>query len=80
MLLKKGSLTANLDIHILYVFEPEGEGTNIVRTLDFTIEIPLLLRFAKPIILSGLSKENVRILAELKRYVEANAKDPSASG
>jgi uncharacterized protein YndB with AHSA1/START domain len=73
MLLKKGPLTADLDIRIHYVFESTGRTTNVTRTLDFAIEIPFLLRFAKPIILQGLRKENLRILAELKGYVETQA-------
>jgi uncharacterized protein YndB with AHSA1/START domain len=74
MLLKKGPLTANLDIHIRYAFQAAGSGTSVIRTLDFTIEMPFLLRIVKPIILSGLRKENIRILAELKRCVEAQPK------
>ncbi|MFY9745328.1 MAG: SRPBCC family protein [Acidobacteriaceae bacterium] len=71
MLLKKGPLMANLDIHIHYAFEPAGKTTNVVRALDFTIEMPLLFRLVQPIIVSGLRKENLRTLAELKRYVES---------
>lgn len=79
MLLKKGPLTANLDIQIHYTFASAEHGTSVVRRLDFTIHTPLLLRWTTPVILHGLRNENVRILAELKRYAEthpAAATDP----
>jgi hypothetical protein len=79
MLLKKGPLTANLDIHIHYVLVPLGYSTSVVRTLELTIGIPFLLQLLKPIILSGLRKENVRILASLKRCVEAKSAGSSAA-
>jgi uncharacterized protein YndB with AHSA1/START domain len=79
MSLKKGPLTADLDIRIHYVFEHSGKATNVIRTLDFAIEIPFLFRFAKPIVLQGLRKENVRILSELKGYIETNSADRSLS-
>jgi hypothetical protein len=78
MSLKKGPLTADLDIRIHYVFEHSGKATNVIRTLDFAIEIPFF-RFAKPIVLQGLRKENVRILSELKGYIETNSADRSLS-
>jgi uncharacterized protein YndB with AHSA1/START domain len=79
MFLRKGPLTADLDIRIHYVFEPAGQAINVIRTLDFAIGIPFLLRFAKPIILKGLREENVRILSELKGYVETQSGDRSLS-
>jgi uncharacterized protein YndB with AHSA1/START domain len=79
MVLKKGPLTADLDIRIHYVFEPVGQTTNVVRTLDFAIEIPFLLRFTRRIIIKGLRKENIRILSELKGYVESQNNNRSLS-
>jgi len=71
MLLKRGPLTANIDVHIRYTFEPVEHATCVIRTLDLTIQIPGLLNVAEPLVASAFRKENVRILAELKRYVEA---------
>jgi uncharacterized protein YndB with AHSA1/START domain len=71
MLLKRGPLTANIDVHIRYAFEPAERATWVVRDLDLTIQIPGLLKVAEPLVVFAFRKENVRILAELKRYVEA---------
>src|SRR5271163_4195911 len=71
MLLNQGPLRADIDVHVRYKFEPEGGGTLVVRELDLTIRMPGLLKLAEPLVLYGFRKENVRILAELKRYVEA---------
>jgi hypothetical protein len=70
MLLEKGPLTANIDVHIRYALEPVEGATCVIRDLDLTIQIPGLLRVAEPLVVWAFRKENVRILAELKRYVE----------
>jgi len=67
MLLKKGPLTANIDVHIRYAFEPVGCATSVIRALDLTIQIPGLLKVAEPLVVWEFRKENVRMLAELKR-------------
>jgi uncharacterized protein YndB with AHSA1/START domain len=71
MLVKKGPLTADIDIHIRYTLEPADGATEVVRALDLTIRIPGPLKVAKPLVVAAFRKENVRLLAELKRYVEA---------
>jgi hypothetical protein len=71
---KQGPLTADIDVHVRYIFEPVEGGAFVIRDLDLTIEIPGLMQLAKPLVLSAFRKENVRILAELKRYVEAQSK------
>ncbi len=71
MLLKRGPLTANVDVHIRYRFEPVERATRVIRDLDLTIQIPGLLRLAEPLVVYLFRKENGRILAELKRFVEA---------
>jgi CRP/FNR family transcriptional regulator len=71
MLLKKGPLTANIDVHIRYTLEPEERTIFVIRDLDLTIQIPGLLKVAEPLVVWAFRKENVRILTELKRYVEA---------
>jgi hypothetical protein len=74
MLLKQGPLTADVDVHIRYTLEPVEGATNLIRALDLTIQIPGLLKVATPLVAWAFAKENVRILAELKRYVEAQPK------
>jgi uncharacterized protein YndB with AHSA1/START domain len=71
MLLKKGPLTADIDVSVRYTLEPKGQATNVIRALDLVIQIPSLLKLAEPFVLSAFRKENLRILAELKRYVKA---------
>jgi len=79
MLLKRGQLTANIDVHIRYALAPVGRATRFIRDLDLSIEIPGLWKVAEPLVLFAFRKENVRILAELKRYVEAQPLPGSAS-
>jgi len=71
MLLKKGPLTANIAVSVRCTVEPVEGATSVTRDLDFTIQIPGLLKLAEPLVVAALRKENVRMLAELKRYVEA---------
>jgi uncharacterized protein YndB with AHSA1/START domain len=68
MVLKLGPITGNADIDIRYTLEPEGRSTRVVRVLDMTLQVPALLR---PLVIRAFRKENERLLAELKRYVEA---------
>lgn len=75
MLLKQGPLTANIDVNIRYSFEPVERATYVLRALDLTIQIPGLLKLAEPLVVWEFRKENVRILAELKRYVEGQPKE-----
>jgi uncharacterized protein YndB with AHSA1/START domain len=74
MLLKRGPLTANIDVNIRYTFEPVEHATNVTRALDLTIEMPAFLKLAEPLVLRAFRKENERLLAELKSYVEAQPK------
>jgi hypothetical protein len=74
MLLKRGPLTANIDVHIRYTLEAVEGGTSVIRALDLTIQIPGLLKLAEPLVAFAFRKENVRILAALKRYVETQPK------
>jgi len=71
MLLKRWPLTADIDVHIRYTLERQGHITRVIRVLDLAIQMPGLLKLAEPLVLSAFRKENQRILAELKRYVEA---------
>jgi hypothetical protein len=85
MLLKQGPLRADIDVTIRYTLELIGRGTLVLRELDLTIEMPGVLKLAMPLVLYAFRKENVRILAELKRYVESRKErvrtlnDPAAA-
>jgi hypothetical protein len=74
MLLKRGPLTANIDVHVRCTLELVERATRVIRALDLPIQIPGLLKPAEPLAVYSFRKENVRILAELKRYVEAQPK------
>ena len=74
MLLKQGPLSADINVHIRYTAEPVEGETLVLRELDLTIQIPDWIKIAEPFVLYAFRKENVRILAELKRYVEAQWK------
>ncbi len=71
---KQGPLRGSAEVHILYTLGPVESRTHVIRKLDIAIEIPGLLRLAKPFVAHAFRKENVRIMAELKRYVEAESK------
>jgi len=70
MLLKKGPLTADIEVNIRYSLNALEDATNVVRALDLRIQMPMLLRIAQPLVIRAFRKENLRILSELKRYVE----------
>ncbi len=72
MLIKRGPLTANVDVNIRCTLEPIGGATNLVRDLELRIDIPGVLRVAEPLVASAFKKENARLLAVLKRYIEAH--------
>jgi len=74
MLLKQGPLTANVDVHIRYMFEPVEHATYVIRDLDLAIQIPGPLKLAEPLVRWAFGRENMWILAELKRYVETQTK------
>ena len=71
MAFKKGPLRGDADIEILYTLERVEDGaTHVVRKLDMTIVIPGIMRLAEPLVLRAFQKENLRIMDELKKYVE----------
>lgn len=80
MQVKRGPLRADIDVHIRYTLTPEDGATSVVRALDLTIDMPGVQRLAEPLILRAFGRENARLLAELKRYVEAHPEqnDPGA--
>jgi uncharacterized protein YndB with AHSA1/START domain len=70
MVLKLGPFAGDADVHILYTLESEAAGTHVIRALDLTLELPGLASVAKPLVIYAFRRENQRILAALKRYVE----------
>jgi hypothetical protein len=66
-------------VHIRYSIEPVEAATSVIRALDLTIQIPGLLKVAEPLVVWEFRKDNVRMLAELKRYVEAQPEQRSPS-
>jgi uncharacterized protein YndB with AHSA1/START domain len=74
MLLKQGPLTADIDVHVRYKLEPVDGETLVLRELDLAIHMRGWMKIAEPFVLYAFRKDTVRILAELKRYVEARRK------
>jgi len=74
MLVRKGFVTASLEVSIRYTLEPTEQGISILRELDLTFDTPRLMWLVKPVLTFAFRTENERILAELKRYVEAQSK------
>jgi uncharacterized protein YndB with AHSA1/START domain len=64
-------LRATVDVHIHYSFEPENAGTRLSRWLVLDITMPALLRPLRRAILSRFDQENVRTIAAVKTYAEA---------
>jgi len=64
----------SFDVQRLMITNDDGCATSVIRALDLAIQIPGLLEVAEPLVVWVFRKENVRILAELKRYVEAQPK------
>ncbi len=61
-------LTGDLDIHIGYTLEQEGQVTCVVRDVSF--HLPIVLKVAQPIIVATVRRESKRLLILMKRYVE----------
>jgi hypothetical protein len=63
---------ATIDTHIHYSFEPVGAGTRVTRWLLLTINMPLVVRPLRRLIISAFDKENVRTLDALAEYAHAH--------
>ncbi len=68
MALKLGPIDGDADIHIRYTLEPAAHATRVIRALEMTMQVPGPMR---PLVIYAFNKANLRILAALKRYVEA---------
>jgi uncharacterized protein YndB with AHSA1/START domain len=66
-------LRAKVDTHIHYSFERAGAGTRVTRWLVLTIDMPLIIRPLRRLIISGFDTENLRTMAALAVYAEAHA-------
>jgi hypothetical protein len=65
-------LRATVNVHIHYSFEPESQSTLVNRWLVLDITMPAILRPLRAIITKSFDMENVRMMAEVKKYAEAH--------
>jgi uncharacterized protein YndB with AHSA1/START domain len=70
---RQGPMRTDVDARIRYSFNPTEDGTSVLRELDLTFNLSGVLKLTLPFLLWGFKKENVRTLAQLKRYVETQA-------
>jgi hypothetical protein len=63
---------ATVDADILYSFERNGDSTAVTRRLSLEIRMPVVTRPIRRLIISGFDTENLRALAALKTYAEAD--------
>jgi len=70
-------LAATIDVHIHYSLEEQQDGTTAVsRWLVLDVRMPLVFRPLRRLVTASFDKENVRTLAALKQYAEAQAVQP----
>jgi hypothetical protein len=65
-------LWATVDVHIHYSFEPENDSTRVNRWLVLDITMPAVTRPLRRLIVSSFDQENLRTMAAVKKYAEAN--------
>jgi len=70
-------LRATVDVHIHYSIEPENASTRLSRWLVLDIAMPVITRPLRGLIISSFDKENLRTMAALKTYAEADPGDGS---
>jgi len=64
-------INVDVDARIRYSFEPRNGGTSVIRELRLTWDLPGLFKIATPLLILGFRRENLRTLAQLKRYAES---------
>ena len=64
-------LRATVDVHIHYSLELDGDATRVTRWLVLDITMPILLRPLRPLITASFDKENLRTMAALREYAQA---------
>lgn len=69
--LRQGLLNTDVDARIQYTFEPKNGGTFVNRRLVLAFDLRGIFWLALPLILFGFRNENNRVLAALKRYMDA---------
>ncbi len=57
-----------LEIRIRYTLEPKESGTQVHR--EITLSIRGVMRLFQPLLIRSISRENNRIMEQLKKYVE----------
>lgn len=70
MLVKRGPLRVDLDVHIRYTLTEANARTQVTREVDFAVRVPTVFKLADPIAVAQVRRENARLLPSLKRYVE----------
>ena len=70
--IKVSQLKATVDVHIHYSFEPEDGGTLVARWLVLDVTMPILLRPLRRLIIRSFDEENMRTMAQVKKYAEAH--------
>ena len=66
-------LRATVDVRIHYSLEHQDGETAVSRWLVLDITMPLVFRPLRPLVTASFDKENVRTMAALKRYAEAQS-------
>ncbi len=59
-------------MHIHYSFEPENDSTRVNRWLVLDITMPAITRPLRRLIVRSFDQENLRTMAAVKKYAEAN--------
>jgi hypothetical protein len=58
-------------VHIHYSFEPDDAGTLLTRWLILDFRMPIAFRPLRAAVTSRFDKENLRTMAAVKEYAEA---------
>jgi hypothetical protein len=66
-------LRATVDVHIHYSLEQQDGETVVSRWLVLDVTMPFVFRPLRPLVTASFDKENVRTMAALKRYAEAQS-------
>jgi hypothetical protein len=73
--IKVRPLRATVEVHIHYSFEQAGQATLVTRWLVLDFAMPMGFRPLRPAITARFNQENLRTMAAVKRYAEAQAGD-----
>ena len=68
-------LRATIDVHIHYSLEWEDGSTRVDRWLIMDVNMPIIVRPLRSVIISKFDKENVRTMAAVKQYAETHSPD-----